>query len=91
MPKKLHVFIVNDINFSGYFNLLVDLAPDLLHIDLMSILLRYLQNGEPAKEVSTFLELQNLENHIGGSVAQQVFKYSRDDCKWDFTKFRGQS
>lgn len=88
MAKKVHSVIIDEINVSGYFSLSVDSTPDLSHVDQLSIVLRYLQDGQPVERFITFLELQN---HTGEAMAQQVLKYLCDDCKLDFAKCRGQS
>ncbi|XP_032890687.1 zinc finger MYM-type protein 1-like [Amblyraja radiata] len=88
MAKKVHSVIIDEINVSGYFSLSVDSTPDLSHVDQLSIVPRYLQDGQPVERFITFLELQN---HTGEAMAQQVLKYLCDDCKLDFAKCRGQS
>lgn len=72
MAKKVHSVIIDKINVSGYFSLSVDSTPDLLHVDQLSIVLRYLQDGQTVERFITFLELQN---HTGEAMAQQVLKY----------------
>ncbi|XP_060119403.1 zinc finger and SCAN domain-containing protein 21-like, partial [Heteronotia binoei] len=83
MAKKVHSVITDEINASGY-----DSMPDLSHADQLSMVLRYLQDGQPVERFITFLELRN---HSGEAMAQQVLKYLCDDCKLDYAKCRGQS
>ena len=88
IAKKVHSVIFDEVNAAGYFSLSVDSSPDVSHVDQLSVVLRYLQDGQPVEQFITFLELQN---HTGEAMAHQVLKYLSDKCKVDFAKCRGQS
>ena len=45
MTKKDHVFIMYEVQSLGYFSLSVDLAPDLSHVDQLSVVLQYNNNN----------------------------------------------
>ena len=88
MAKKVHAVIVDEIKFSGYFSLSVDSTPDLSHVDQLSVILRYLKDGQPTERFLTFLELRS---HTGEEMANQVFQYLTEICQLNFSKCRGQS
>ncbi|XP_065664785.1 zinc finger MYM-type protein 1-like [Hydra vulgaris] len=88
MPKKVCEVIVDEVKASGYFSLSVDSTPDISHIDQLSVVLRYVADGEPIERFLTFLELQN---HTGKGMAKQVLQYLREVCSIDYSKCRGQS
>ena len=87
MAQKLHALIVDEVKSSGYFSLSVDSTPD-LHIDQLSVILRYLKDGQPIERFLTFLEMKS---HTGEEMANQVLQYLREVCKLNFSKYRGQS
>lgn len=88
MSQKVHAVIVDEVKASGYFSLSVDSTPDISHIDQLSVVLRYVVDGEPIERFLTFLELQS---HAGEGMAKQVLQYLREACNIDFSKCRGQS
>ncbi|XP_065668122.1 uncharacterized protein LOC136088352 [Hydra vulgaris] len=88
MSKKVREVIVDEVKASGYFSLSVGSTPDISYIDQLSVVLRYVADGEPIERFLTFLELQN---HTGEGMAKQVLQYLRKFCNIDFSKCRGQS
>ena len=57
MAQKVHVLIVDEVKSSCYFSLSVDSTPDLSHINQLSVVLRYLKDGQPIECFLTFLEM----------------------------------
>ena len=47
MALKVNALIVHEVKIVGYFSLSVDSTPDLSHIDQLSDVLRYLEDGQP--------------------------------------------
>ncbi|XP_065672158.1 uncharacterized protein LOC136089982 [Hydra vulgaris] len=88
MSKKVREVIVDEVKASCYFSLSIDSTPDISHIDQLSVVLRYVADGEPIERFLTFLELQN---HTGEGMAKQVLQYVREVCNIDFSKRRDQS
>ncbi|XP_076330555.1 zinc finger MYM-type protein 1-like [Tachypleus tridentatus] len=80
MAQKVHAFVLNEVNSSGYFSLLVDWTPNLSHIDQLRVVLRYLK-------VNSLLELKS---HTSEEMANQVLWYLGEVCKLHFSKYRGQ-
>ncbi len=62
-------------------------TPDLSHIDQLSVVLRYLKDGQPIERFFTFLEMKS---HTGEEMANQVLQYLREVCKLNFSKCMGQ-
>ncbi|XP_038649470.1 LOW QUALITY PROTEIN: zinc finger MYM-type protein 1-like [Scyliorhinus canicula] len=88
MAQKVHALIVDEVKSSGYFSLSVDSTPDLSHIDQLSVVLRYLKDGQPIERFLTFLEVKS---HTGEEMANQVLQYLREACRLNFSKYRGHS
>ena len=59
MAQKVHVLIVDEVKSSGNFSLSVDSTPDLSYSDQLSVVLRYLKDGEPTELFLTFLEMKS--------------------------------
>ena len=91
MAQKVHALIVDEVKSSRYFSLSVDSTPDLSHIDQLSVVLRYLNDGQPIERFLTFLEMKTMKSHTGEEMANQVLQYLREACSLDFSKCRGQS
>ena len=53
--QKVHTLTVDEIKSSDYFSLSVDSPPDLLHINKLSVVLRYLKVGQPIECILTFI------------------------------------
>ena len=66
----------------------VDSTLNISNIDQLSVVLRYVADGEPIERFLTFLELQN---HTGEGMAKQMLQYLSEVCNIDFLKPRGQS
>lgn len=64
-----------------YFSILADLTPDLSHVDQLSVVLRYLKNGQPTKFFLMFFEMKS---HTGKELVNQVLHYN-------YTKITGHS
>ncbi len=47
MAQKVHALIVDEVKSFGYFSLPVDSTADLSHIDQLSVVIRYLKDGQP--------------------------------------------
>ncbi len=77
MAQNVHALIADEVKSSGYFSLSVDSTPDLSHIYQLSVVLKYLKDGQPIERFLTFLD--------------QVLQYLREVCKLNFSKCRGQS
>lgn len=88
MAQKIHEAIIEEVKSSGYFSLSVDSTPDLSHIDQLSVVLRYVNDGESIERFLTFLEMKN---HTGEEIANQVLQYLEKVCQLNFSKCRGQS
>ena len=85
MSPKVHQVIIDEVKASGYFSLSI---PDISLIDQLSVVLRYVVDGEPIERFLTFLEPQS---HTGEGMAKQELQYLREVCNIDFAKCRGQS
>ena len=72
MAQKIQVHIVDEVKSSSYFNLSVDSISDLSHSDQLSVVLRYLKDGEPIERFLTFLEMKN---HTFEEIVNQVLQY----------------
>ena len=46
MAQEVHVLIMDEVKSSGYFSLSVDSTPGLSHMDQLSVVLRYVVDGE---------------------------------------------
>ena len=59
MAKKARESIVADVKKVEYFSFSVDSAPDISHIDQLTLIIRYVSpvNGLPRERFRTFLEL----------------------------------
>ncbi|XP_076337289.1 zinc finger MYM-type protein 1-like isoform X1 [Tachypleus tridentatus] len=88
MTQKVHMFIVDKVNSSGYFSLSVDLMPDLSHTDQLSVVLQYLKDGQ---SIECFLTFMEVKSHTGEEIAHQVLQYLHEGCKLNFSKSSGQS
>ncbi len=86
IAQKVHALIVDEVKSSRYFSLSVDSTSDLSHIDQLSVVLRYLKDGQPTKRFLIFLEMKS---HTGEEMANQVLQYLREVCKVNFSKCRG--
>ena len=83
MAKKVRTFIVDEVKTFSYFGLSVDSTPHLSHIDELSVVLRYLKDGQRSERFLTFLELKSLN---GEDMANQVLQYLSEVFKLDFSK-----
>ena len=66
----------------------VDTTPDPSHTDQLSVVLRYVVDGESIERSLTFLELQG---HSGEGMAKQVLLYLLEVSYLDSLECRGQS
>ena len=86
--QKVHTLIADEIKSFDYFSLSADSPPDLLHINQLSVVLRYLKVGQPIECFLTFLEMKS---HTGEKIANLVLQNLREVCKLNFSKCRSQS
>ena len=87
MAQQVHTLIVDEVKSSGYFSLSVDSTADLSHIHQLSVVLRYLKDGQP---IERFLTFQEMKSHAGKEMANQVLQHLREVCKLNFSKCRSQ-
>lgn len=87
MTQRVREEIIKQINISGYFGLSVDSTPDLSHVDQLSIVMRYVKDGQPIERFLTFLEMHS---HTGSGIANQALKYLSEH-NISILKCRGQT
>lgn len=89
MAQEVHGKIISQIKDSRYYSLSVDSTPDLTHMDQLSVVIRYIKDGQPVERFLTFIELET--HHTGDELAKQTRQYLEEHCGLDFSKCRGQS
>ncbi|GBP12569.1 Zinc finger MYM-type protein 1 [Eumeta japonica] len=89
MAQKVHGKIISQIKDSRYYSLSVDSTPDLTHMDQLSVVIRYIKDGQPVERFLTFIELKT--HHTGDKLAKQTLQYLEEHCGLDFSKCRDQS
>jgi len=87
MAKKVHSKIISEISEAKYFSVSVDSTPDLSHVDQLTVIVRYLRQGEPVERFLTFLQL---ENHKAETLAVNLLQYL-DNESINFADCRGQT
>jgi len=87
MAKKVHSKIISEIAEAKYFSVSADSTPDLSHVDQLTVIVRYLWQGEPVERFLTFLQL---ENHKAETLATNLLQYLEDESI-NFTDCRGQT
>lgn len=66
--------IISQIKDSGYYSLSVDSTPDSTHMDQLSVVIRYLKDGQPVERFLTFIELET--HHTRYELAKQIYNKS---------------
>jgi len=87
MADTVRDTIVSEIAQAKYFSVSVDSTPDLSHVDQLTVIVRYLLDGEPVERFLTFLQL---ESHKGEALASDLLRYFENECI-NFDDCRGQS
>ena len=72
MSKLVREKIVQEVKDSGYFSISVDSTPDIAHIDQLSVIVRYVHDGQP---VERFLIFIDMHSHTGEDMANMVMNY----------------
>ncbi|KAG7154647.1 putative Zinc finger MYM-type protein 1-like 9, partial [Homarus americanus] len=89
VAQKVHALIVDEVKSSGYFSLSVDSTPDLSHIDQLSVVLRYLKDGQPIECFLTFLEMKSHTAStsrwkiLKGCIGNESVLKSLSDTRWE--------
>lgn len=72
MGKKTCDAVINEINQSKYYSIIVDSTPDCAHIDQLTIVFRFVTSeGVPVERFYTFVAI---ESHTAVSLEETIFK-----------------
>lgn len=88
MGEKTRNVIAAEIQNAKYFTVIVDLTPDLSHVDQLTFVFRFV--SAEGKVVERFLGFEPIHSHTGISLAECVIKMVRD-LGLDLSNCRGQS
>ena len=72
MGQKVLLFIVDEIQKAKYYSVSIDSTPDLSHVDQFSVIVHYVNKGEPINRFLTFIKFES-HTGIGLSNALQEF------------------
>lgn len=88
MGERTKQAIVNEIKDSKYFSVIVDSTPDLAHVDQLTFIFRFVNQG--GHVVERFLAFEPVDNHRGDSLAECVIAMV-ENLGLDLSNCRGQS
>lgn len=88
MGERTKEAIISEIKEAKYFSVIVDSTPDLAHVDQLTFIFRFVNNGGDV--VERFLAFEPIENHSGNSLAECVVAMV-ENLGLDLTNCRGQS
>ncbi|KAL6480194.1 hypothetical protein MHYP_G00112270 [Metynnis hypsauchen] len=88
MGERTKEAIISEIKEAKYFSVIVDSTPDLAHVDQLTFIFRFVNNG--GEVVEHFLAFEPIENHSGNSLAECVVAMV-ENLGLDLTNCRGQS
>ena len=69
--QKVYV-IVDDIKTANYFSISVDSTPDIMHVDQLTVIIRYLLQS---CHVERFLKFIPIFSHTGSKIAQIILQF----------------
>lgn len=87
MADKVRSTIISEIAQAKYFSVSVDSSPDVSHVDQLTVIVRYLLQGEPVERFLTFLQM---ESHKAEALTNNLLQYLETESI-DFMDCRGQS
>ncbi|XP_065658846.1 52 kDa repressor of the inhibitor of the protein kinase-like [Hydra vulgaris] len=87
MAKKVTKTIIEEVNSTKYYSIVVDSTPDVAHVDQLAIILRYCYQGDVFKR---FLTITPITSHTGKSLLN-VVKTILDTNNLSIKNCRGQS
>ena len=88
MSEKLLDIIVQELKCAKYFSIIVDSTPDVVHIDQLSLVLRYVKNDD--SPVERFVMFVPNSGHNSDQLAEVVHTKLKS-CDTDISNCRGQS
>ena len=87
MGEKVLSVIVNEVKSAKYFSISVDSTPDIMHVDQLTVIVRYVLPSGPVERFITFIPMFS---HTGSVIANIIIQFlERNDIK--IQDFRGQS
>ena len=89
MGNQVLAVIVKELQQSKYFSVSINSTPDILHINQLTIVVRYVRMSD-GKVVERFLTFIPIESHTGEALATTVLKFL-NKCDIDIKNLRGQS
>ncbi|XP_048512595.1 zinc finger MYM-type protein 1-like [Athalia rosae] len=84
MGKQVLMKIVDELKAAKYFSISVDSTPDLSHVDQLTVIVRYVNDGIP---VERFLQFLPIKEHKAEYLAETLLKFlgnygiSIKDCR----------
>ncbi|XP_065653017.1 zinc finger MYM-type protein 1-like [Hydra vulgaris] len=69
MAKKVTKTIIEEVNSTKYYSIVVDSTPDVAHVDQLAIILRYCYQGDVFER---FLTITPITSHTGKSLLNVV-------------------
>ncbi|KAK4881074.1 hypothetical protein RN001_004393 [Aquatica leii] len=87
MVKQVKNYIVKELKTAKYFSVSVDSTPDLVHVDQLTVIVRYVVSGKPVERFLTFLQTGS---HKAEVLATSLLEFLEKEGI-DFDNCRGQS
>lgn len=88
MAEKTRQVIAEEIRDAKYFSIIVDLTPDLSHVDQLTFIFRCV--SKEGKSVERFVAFEPIQSHTGESLANTVIAMVKD-LGLELSNCRGQS
>ena len=87
MGKRVLSVIVDEIKLAKYFSISVDSTPDMMHVDQLTVIVRYVQQSGP---VERFIKFIPMFSHTGSDIANIIIDFMGEN-DIDIGNCRGQS
>uniref|UniRef100_H2ZHP2 TTF-type domain-containing protein n=1 Tax=Ciona savignyi TaxID=51511 RepID=H2ZHP2_CIOSA len=76
MGQKVLCVIIDEIKTAKYFSISVDSTPDIMHVDQLTVVIRYVLQSGP---VERFLKFIPIYSHTGSEIARIILQFLEEN------------